>query len=386
MKTLIVFSHLRWNFVFQRPQHLLTRLSKYYNILFVEEPVNSGSVKLEISDVASNIKVIVPHLHEEGWGFTDPQMAAMGPMVKAWVDESCDVSDGYGIWFYTPSALPLKDYFTPEFTIFDVMDELSLFAGAPIHLKKREAELLRTADVVTAGGPSLARAKQGVRPDTLSLPSCVDAAHYSPRRACGAEVLTHDGDALQAHISGPRIGFFGVIDERLDIDLVAAVADSNPRWQVVMVGPVVKIDPASLPKRPNIHYLGGQSYQILPQLVQGWDVCMMPFAINDATKFISPTKTLEYMAAEKPIVSTAVHDVIELYGDVVEIGYDHSEFIGNIEKLLHEEPTQAAQRIITGTEIVARCTWDATAEKIHDAIEAAIKAKKPGVQSIRYVV
>lgn len=375
MKTLIVFSHLRWNFVFQRPQHLLTRLAKHYKILFVEEPVNTNGAFIEANRVAPNIDVLVPHTVEQGWGFNDEQIAVIGPMVKAWIQEYHDLSAGYGIWFYTPQALPLKDAFGPDFIIFDVMDELSMFAHAPAALKAREKELLEIADVVTAGGPSLARAKQQVRPDTLSLPSCVDAGHYSPRRACGAEAATHEGDALQAHIQGPRIGFFGVIDERLDLELLAKVADHNPRWSVVMVGPVVKIDPATLPKRSNIHYLGGQSYSILPQLVLGWDVCMMPFAINDATKFISPTKTLEYMAAEKPIVSTAIHDVIELYGEVVEVSYSHDEFIKNIEVLLHEEPAQAAARVISGNEIVEHYTWDNTADIIHTAIEDAIAKK-----------
>lgn len=375
MKTLIVFSHLRWNFVFQRPQHLLTRLAKHYKILFVEEPVNTNGAFIEANRVAPNIDVLVPHTVEQGWGFNDEQIAVIGPMVKAWIQEHHDLSAGYGIWFYTPQALPLKDAFGPDFIIFDVMDELSMFAHAPAALKAREKELLEIADVVTAGGPSLARAKQQVRPDTLSLPSCVDAGHYSPRRACGAEAATHEGDALQAHIQGPRIGFFGVIDERLDLELLAKVADHNPRWNVVMVGPVVKIDPATLPQRSNIHYLGGQSYSILPQLVLGWDVCMMPFAINDATKFISPTKTLEYMAAEKPIVSTAIHDVIELYGEVVEVSYSHDEFIKNIEVLLHEEPAQAAARVISGNEIVDHYTWDNTADIIHTAIEDAIAKK-----------
>lgn len=377
MKTLIVFSHLRWNFVFQRPQHLLTRLAKHYKIIFVEEPVNTGDVHIESNQVAKNITVLVPHTVEQGWGFNDEQINVIGPMVQGWLEENTSIvsPSQLGIWFYTPQAYPLKNFFAVDFTIFDVMDELSMFAHAPASLKARERELLEIADVVTAGGPSLARAKQSVRPDTLSLPSCVDAAHYSPRRANGAEAETHEGDALQHHIPGPRIGFFGVIDERLDIELLAKVADANPRWQVVMVGPVVKIDPATLPQRPNIHYLGGQSYNILPQLVLGWDVCMMPFAINDATKFISPTKTLEYMAAEKPIVSTAIHDVIELYGTVVEVAYTHDEFIANIEKLLHEEPAQAAQRVIEGQAIVERYTWDNTAEIIHQAIEDAVAKK-----------
>lgn len=376
MKTLIVFSHLRWNFVFQRPQHLLTRLAKHYKIVFVEEPVNTGSVFVEATQPADNITVLVPHTVEHGWGFNDEQIKVIGPLVQTYLREH-EVLDGesHGIWFYTPQALPLKDYFSPDFTIFDVMDELSMFAHAPAELKAREKELLETADLVIAGGPSLARAKQAVRPDTLSLPSCVDAAHYSPERARRAEAEDHVEDMLEHDIPHPRIGFFGVIDERLDIDLVAAIADANPRWHVVMVGPVVKIDPATLPQRENIHWLGSQPYALLPQIVQGWDVCTMPFALNDATKFISPTKTLEYMAAEKPIVSTAIHDVIELYGSVVRVGYDYAEFITHIEDLLHEEPVQAAMRVITGKGLVDHYSWDETAERVHQAIEDAIAAK-----------
>lgn len=375
MKTIIVFSHLRWNFVFQRPQHLLTRLAKHYKIIFVEEPVNTGSAFVEPSQVAPNVTVLVPHTVEQGWGFNDEQMAVIGPMVRSWLIFNVDLTAGYGLWFYTPQALPLKGAFGPDFVVFDVMDELSMFAHAPASLKAREKELLETADVVIAGGPSLARAKQEVRPDTLSLPSSVDADHYSPQRAKEAEEASHYEDELEHDIPHPRIGFFGVIDERLDIDLVVAIADANQKWHVVMVGPVVKIDPAILPKRSNIHWLGSQPYSLLPQIVQGWDVCILPFALNDATKFISPTKTLEYMAAEKPIVSTAIHDVIELYGTVVKIGNTHQEFIDEIEAFLVEDPVPAAARVVLGKELVKAHSWDETADKVHDAIEAAIAKK-----------
>lgn len=376
MKTIVVFSHLRWNFVFQRPQHLLTRLAKYYKIIFVEEPVNTGSVFIESTEAAPNITVVVPHTVEDGWGFNDNQIAVIGPMLQTWFNDNDRYNpEGQGLWFYTPQALPMKNYFIGEFTIFDVMDELSMFAHAPAELKEREKELLLTADVVMAGGPSLARAKQTIRPDTLSLPSCVDAAHYSPERAAEAEKENPIEDQLEHDIPHPRIGFFGVIDERLDIELVAAIADANPRWHVVMVGPVVKIDPATLPQRDNIHWLGSQSYDLLPQIVQTWDVCILPFALNDATKFISPTKTLEYMAAEKPIVSTSIHDVIELYGSVVKIGYDHGEFINHIEDLLVEEQTQTAARIVQSKVLVDHYSWDETAERVHQAIETAIAVK-----------
>ena len=375
MKTIIVFSHLRWNFVFQRPQHLLTRLAKHYKILFVEEPVNTGAVFIESFDVAPNIQTLVPHTVENGWGFNDEQLAVIGPMVKAWVEANADISDGYGLWFYTPQAYTVKGAFGPEFVVFDVMDELSMFAHAPAELKAREKELLQTADVVFAGGPSLARAKQEIRPDTISLPSCVDASHYSPERAKQAELDGHEEDTLEHDIPHPRIGFFGVIDERLDIDLVAALADHDPHWHIVMVGPVVKIDPATLPQRQNIHWLGSQPYSLLPQIVQGWDVAILPFALNDATKFISPTKTLEYMAAEKPIVSTAIHDVVELYGSVVQIGLTPEEFIQHVENFLHEEPVQAAQRVVEGKELVKMYSWDEAAEIVHQAIESALAKK-----------
>jgi len=373
MKTLVVLSHLRWDFVFQRPQHLLTRLSKYYNIIFVEEPMK-GPVALDVHHISPSIQVVVPHTGVEEFGFSDAQMEVIGPMLHSWLRG--EVQSGYGLWFYTPQALPLKDYLSDyEFIVFDVMDELSMFANAPIQLKEREAELLKIADLVTAGGPSLARAKQLVRPDTLSLPSSVDGTHFAPKTAEEREADNHFEDRLEHDIAHPRLGFFGVIDERLDTDLIAYIADADPRWQLVMVGPVVKIDPETLPKRANIHWLGQQDYAVLPQLVHEWEVCMLPFALNDATKFISPTKTLEYLAAEKPVVSTAVHDVVELYGDAVEIAYDKDEFVAKLHDVMNESEVAKAERLFLTREVVKANEWDATAEKFHQAIEQVISSK-----------
>jgi UDP-galactopyranose mutase len=377
MKTLVVFSHLRWKFVYQRPQHLLVRLAKHYQIIFVEEPVPSDSSLQYLlhSQVAPNVTVLVGHTAEHGYGFNDEQMTVMGPMVRNWLRKNVDLSTGYGVWFYTPQALPMKDVLAPEFIVFDVMDELSMFKDAPKQLKDRERELLRIADVVMAGGPSLYNAKKEARPDTICLPSSVDAAHYSPQRSEEAEAETHIDERLEHDIPHPRIGFFGVIDERLDIDLVAAIADADPHWHICMVGPVVKIDPATLPQRPNIHWLGQQDYEVLPQIVHTWDVCMMPFALNDSTKFISPTKTLEYMAAEKPVVSTDIHDVSELYGSNVEIGKTPAEFIAKIQMLLNESDGDKQSRLQRGATLVKHSSWDSTAEIAYQAIEAAILKK-----------
>src|SRR5690606_28943889 len=103
-----------------------------------------------------------------------------------------------------------------------------------------------------------------------------------------------------------RIGYAGVIDERIDLVLLDQVARARPDYQFVMLGPIAKIDPATLPQRGNIHYLGSKKYADLPRYLAGWDVAMMPFALNDATRFISPTKTPEYLAAGRRVVSTAI--------------------------------------------------------------------------------
>ena len=376
MKTLVVFSHLRWNFVFQRPQHLLSRLAKHYRIVFVEEPIyTDGGPWMYSAVVQPNVTVLVPRTNEEGAGFNDKQLTVMGGMVRDWLSEHVDLSEGYGMWFYTPLALPMKDIMAPEFIVFDVMDELSLFKNAPPYLKEREEELLRIADVVIAGGPSLYASKSKVRPDTLNLPSAVDAAHYSPKRVEEVEAVEHLDDRLEHDIPHPRLGFFGVIDERLDIELIEKIAATDPAWHVVMVGPVVKIDPAILPQAHNIHWLGQQDYAILPQLVHSWDVCLLPFALNDATRFISPTKTLEYMAAEKPIVSTAIHDVVELYSHAVAIGNTHEEFIEQIDELLNEGDVAKAGRLQRYSTIVAHASWDAAAERVHEVIEDTLLKK-----------
>ena len=380
MKTLIVFSHLRWNFVFQRPQHLLSRLAKYYQIVYIEEPMHTEAPPyLQFDLVVPNVTVVVPHTNESGWGFTDLHINVIGDMLVDWVSaNTVDLSHGYGLWFYTPQALPLRHHFDPLFVVFDVMDELSLFKGAPPELKQRETELLALADIVIAGGPSLWKSKAAIRPDTINLPSAVDALHFTPANARRLEAEKQVDERLEHDIPRPRLGFFGVIDERLDVELIEALADADLKWHVVMVGPVVKIDPAILPQRPNIHWLGSQHYQDLPMIVQSWDVCLLPFAINDATKFISPTKTLEYMASEKPIVSTNIHDVAELYFDGVKIAHTHEEFIAHAKHLLRETEVEAAMRHTSQAELVSQHSWDAAAEVVHVAIEtAALKHAAP---------
>ena len=373
MKTLVVFSHLRWNFVFQRPQHLLTRLAAHYRVLFIEEPTHDGGeARLEVAEADAGVTVVRPLTPLASRGFADDQIAAMRPLVAELLDRQ-RVGD-YIVWFYTPMALPLLDGLRPLAVVYDCMDELSAFAGAPPELREREARLMQRADLVLTGGPSLYEAKRHLHPNVLCLPSSVDARHFSLEGRAGDEAMVERARQLQGGIAGPRLGYFGVIDERMDLDLVRRLADANPRWNVVMVGPIVKIDPGSVPQRPNLHWLGQQPYELLPRLIEGWEVGLLPFALNESTRFISPTKTLEYMAAGKPAVSTGIKDVATLYGDVVRIARNADEFIAACAAALEETPARRCERILAMQASVARSSWDRTADTIHAALEGRLAA------------
>jgi glycosyltransferase involved in cell wall biosynthesis len=208
------------------------------------------------------------------------------------------------------------------------------------------------------------------------MPSSVDALHFSPARLDPASQPARDTAELHIGIDRPRLGFYGVIDERLDLALIEAVAEARPEWQLVMAGPVVKIDPETLPRRPNIHWLGMQPYERLPYLVAAWDVCLMPFALNESTRFISPTKTLEYLAGEKPVVSTAVHDVLVLYGDVVRIAHGPMEFVQACEETLDEPPARRGQREVESLAVVSSSSWDRTASSMVRLLEEALERRE----------
>ncbi|QNA99192.1 glycosyltransferase [Massilia sp. Se16.2.3] len=326
MSTIVVFSHLRWDFVFQRPQHLLTRLARQHRVLFIEEPVldEGGPVRMECLERGPNLTVCKPHTPLHATGYHDDQIALVLPLLS----ELVPPGERPVAWFYTPMALPLLQALRPRLVVYDCMDELASFANAPKQLLQRETALLKLADLVFAGGPSLYEAKRQRHPNAHCFPSSVDVAHFS------SALDRSSSHPAQEAIPGPRLGFYGVIDERIDLALVDAVAAARPEWQLVLAGPVVKISEDSLPRRPNIHYLGQQPYDALPRLLAGWDVCLMPFALNEATRFISPTKVLEYMAAELPVVSTAIADVVNPYGHVVSIADGADAFVAACEAAL----------------------------------------------------
>lgn len=367
MQTLIVFCHLRWDFVFQRPQHLMTRLAEHYNILFIEEPVQTeGPAHLKKTAVAPNITVCQPHTNVPHYGFHDDQI----PVLQGLLSDLVPEGERPVVWFYTPMALPLLQGLDPALVVYDCMDELAAFKNPPKQLLQRESALLNIADLVFTGGPSLYEAKKNRHPNAHCFSSSVDAAHF---RQALDEAISHKD---QAHVAGPRLGFYGVIDERFDTGLVREMAAAHPEWQIVLVGPVVKIDPAELPRAENVHYMGQRGYQELPQFLAGWDVCLLPFAMNESTKFISPTKVLEYMAAEKPSVSTPITDVKVPYGDVVAIAETPADYIAACERMLAQTAEENAAMAKRMREVVANTSWDKTAARMHELISSAVPGRK----------
>jgi glycosyltransferase involved in cell wall biosynthesis len=376
MKTLVVFSHLRWNFVYQRPQHLLSRLAQRWPVVFIEEPMpNASEDRIEHIAAAPGVEVWRPHVRGAAHGFHPDHKAVMQRLVnKALAQQG--IQD-YWIWFYTPMAMPMAEKLEPEGIVYDCMDELSLFRGAPRELIAQENALFKAADVVFTGGRSLYNAKKARHANVHCFPSSVDALHFRQG--------TPD-HPQQKDLAHPRLGYSGVIDERIDLELIAGIADRRPDWQIVMVGPVVKIDPAHCPQRPNIHWLGQQSYNELPAFINGWDVCLLPFALNESTRFISPTKTLEYMACGRPCVSTAIRDVVEPYGHVVPIHGDADGFVQACDAFLTRSAAEKQEHDRNVAEIIARTSWDATANAMGELIaqaEAAREAQElPAVANI----
>ena len=362
---LVVYSHLRWDFVYQRPQHLLSRLATRRRVYFVEEPVPApGTAPAWETRQQGGVLVCRPHTPIDAPGFHPDQVLLLSGMIRELAEQ--EGLDEHAAWLYTPLALPVALAIEPTVVVYDCMDELSLFLGAPPELLQREHELIERADVMFTGGPSLFEAKRTRHPNVHCFSSSVDAAHF---RTSGAE------PADQAGLPHPRLGFYGVIDERIDLGILDTMARAHPDWQIVMVGPVVKIDPATLPRHPNIHYLGQRNYEELPAYLGGWDVSLLPFARNDATRFISPTKTLEYMAAEHPIVSTPITDVAGPYGHIVYLGDGPEAFVAACEAALASEPSERSRRAALMRDVLARTSWDATAAAMDRLITTALRRR-----------
>jgi UDP-galactopyranose mutase len=330
--------HLRWDGVWQRPHHLLTRLARKLPVIVVEEPFGAAVDRDDVRH--EDALTVIRPLRRRGWGEPLVDVQALATARTLLASRRC------GAWLYTPMMTELIDTFGPAPVVYDAMDDLANFDFAPAGMREREAALLERADVVFAGGRTLYEHRRSYGAKVHCYPSGVEFDRFS------ADVAPHP---LAGLLNGPVFAYVGVIDERLDYDLIAALADAFPGGHVILAGPVIKVDPARLPQRANVHYTGRLAYTALPSLLAGVDVALMPFAISLATASISPTKTLEYFAARRPVVSTPVADVVADYGDVAYIANGADAFISAVRAAL-DAP---AERIERGVAAAAEQTWDA---------------------------
>jgi glycosyltransferase involved in cell wall biosynthesis len=373
---LVVHSHLRWDFVWQRPQQLLSRIAATNPVLFVEEPVVLDDLDVPALDLTSPVPGVtraIPRIPSALAGDFDTNIALVRTLLETLFESPTFAAQFQRVvqWFYTPMPAPVMlGAFNEVAVVYDCMDELAQFRFAPSDIGARERQLLSQADVVFTGGYQLFESKKRYHANVHFFGCGVDAVHFGKARL--PETVVPD-DATG--VASPVFGYFGVIDERLDYTLIDALAAARPDATVLMIGPFAKVDPKELPQAPNIRWLGQKAYADLPRYVKAFDVCLMPFALNEATEYINPTKTLEYMASGKPIVSTPVADVVRNFAPIVRIAAGPSEFVKAV-----SESAAVADESLTAAGIMrsASATWESIVGRMREIIGAAILSESAG--------
>ena len=378
-RPIIVHSHLRWDFVWQRPQQILSRLAAHAPVLFVEEPIfldDLAAPRLDITVPFANVFRVVPCLTGELRDDPDNAVALVRSLTQNAIATEPRLMGRFANpiqWFYSPATAPaMLGAFNEIAVVYDCMDELAQFRFANPDLPRRERLLLANADVVFTGGRKLYEAKRRYHDNVHFFGCGVDATHFGKARSESTEIPTDI-----ANLPSPVFGYFGVIDERIDYELLTLLAEHNPGASIVMVGPVVKVDPLSLPSATNIHWLGMRDYTQLPAYVKGFDVCLMPFALNEATEFINPTKTLEYMAAGKPIISTALADVQRNFTPVVRVARTREEFVNLADKLAQNpDPVLLSE----GVRKASEASWESVVSQMRGLIHDVFTEVAPAAR------
>jgi glycosyltransferase involved in cell wall biosynthesis len=376
----IVHCHLSWDWVWQRPQQFISRLSRKHKVLFVETAAPDSGLaapmaRFHVPEDFPNLTVLRLQFPAWRWGDGDYVDAERRRLVQEFLRGPAAGQFDYPVqWFYDPMAAPaFLGQLDERLVVYDCMDELSKFRGAPPEIVEREASLLKQADVVFTGGYKLFESKRRHNSNCHFYGCGVDSAHFGKARLTETIV-----PGLLAGLPKPVLGFFGVVDERMDYELLARLAAAQPDWSLAIIGPVLKVEAAALPKRPNLHWLGPQSYADLPAFCKGFDVCLMPFALNESTEFINPTKTLEYMATGRPIVSSAVPDVVRNFGSVASIGQSADHFMELCRQAIANPDTSAVQRGLT---MAHENSWEAILARMEGHIADALLQKR----SVHYV-
>lgn len=371
---LVAFSHLRWGLVWQRPQHLLSRFSREMPVLFVEEPEfapTSGDVRLRCDRGVTVVTPLLPKTLQSP-GFGQAVNRAIARLISPLLPDDDDLI----VWYYTPMALGAEpDGRRVSLAVYDAMHDLASFQAAPAGTRAQEARLLARVDLVFTGGPTFYRQRRHLHHAVHCFPSGVEAAHFK---------VASNGVPAPAHLArqrGPVLGYFGVIDERIDLDLIARVAGLRPGWTIALVGPTAKIEESTIPVRPNIVRCGQQAYEDLPGFLAGFDIALLPFARNAATRAFSPTKTLEYLASDTPVVSTRIDDVVTLYGDVVATVTSAGQLAATAEHILERSAAEERGWPARVAKIVAANEWDLIAQRMLHVMDRTAANRWPDVAS-----
>jgi glycosyltransferase involved in cell wall biosynthesis len=369
----VVFSHLRWCFVWQRPQQFLSRFAKEHPVLFVEEPdfiLSPGSEPyMDLNEDYPNVTVAAVRLPADLRG-SEEAAETMRRFTREAIDKvnKDGAFDNPLLYYYSPMDAGWSlGHFKARGVVYDCMDELAQFRGAPGELVANEQKLIAAADVVFTGGYSLWLKKSKQHSNAHFFGCGVEYDHFAKAQDQD-KPIPDDVCALK----GPIVGWFGVVDERVDYDLLAELAKLRPEYNFVVVGPAVKVDPNDFPQAPNLHFLGGRDYKVLPDYCRGFDACMMCFALNEATEYINPTKALEYLATGKPVVSTPVPDVVRQYSDTIAIAGTPEEFALAIDRAL-QNPDR--EMIEAGIQKAQSCGWESTVAQMQSLIDQAISEK-----------
>ena len=344
---IIIFSHLRWDFVLQRPQHIASRLAHHMKILFVEEPIpynkeEEGTARLR--QVNEHITVMQPRVQE---------IKDIEQLLKFMVRQKT-VPIG---WFYSSDFSPLLRSLHFRKIVYDCMSDHEPRPDAD------EPAMLAEADIVFTDSKALFESRIRVHPNVHCFPSSVEHGHF--RKAL--KNIAVPGDI--AELKKPVVGYCGVIDGRLDMDLLDKVAEQSPETTFVLIGPLVNMPESKLPKRSNVHYLGMKPYHLLPGYLKGIDIAMIPFDIKGAHKLSGPTETLEYMAAGKPIISTPIWDVVRDYRNHINIVNNVDEFCAARDAIIKQLESQVYNHE-KYNDILHTSSWEDTVKRMEKLIQA----------------
>ncbi len=354
-RPVVAFTSTRWHDGHGRAPQLLSRLGADHPVLFVEQAVPED-MALPVCDSTTRTTWREKH---PAPGVTVLGRRSQAQQVQEFLHEQ-DLA-GCIVWTDSPSTLPLWEALNPSAVVYD-------FAEPRPTMLEAESALLQKADLVLAGGPGLFRELSARHSNVLCLHGAVDTRTFAPSVCASRLDRIAQAEQIQGRIPGPRLGCHVPIDSRMDFELLTALADAQPQWQVVMAGPLRGVDASCLPRRPNLHWLAGQPDSIMPQLIADWDACLIPYVADESTRWLCPPEVLHYMAAEKPVVSTALPDIVALYGSVLRVAHDAASFIDACGWALSETPCKREERLQEMQEIAARTTWDHCAQRVRQAL------------------